>query len=126
MPEKAMQGVPEITALDVRDPSQLAFKLNAILRLLSSQISNLLGIAGPVRMGTGAYTFYGSTAFQKGTSTTGLAVFLGESDQNGNMRVIQVGSLSEYADDVAAKAGGLHPGMFYRTATGQVMVVLPY
>jgi hypothetical protein len=126
MPEKAMQGIPEVSRQDLEKPDQFAFKLNSILRTLAAQISNLLGVSGSVRMGNGPYTFYGATSFLKGTTTTGLAVFLGESDRSGNLRVIQVGALTEYANDTTAKAGGLEPGTFYRTATGQVMVVLPY
>lgn len=126
MPEQPMHGIPEVSKQDLERPDQFAFKLNAILRSLAAQISNLMGVSGPVRTGTAARSYYGLAMFMKGTTTTGTAVFLGESDRNGNMRVIQVGSLTEYADDAAAKTGGLAPGMFYRTATGQVMVVLPY
>jgi len=126
MPEKAMQGIPEVSKQDLEKPEQFAFKLNSILRTLAAQISNLLGVSGSVRMGNGPYTFYGAASFLKGTTTTGRVVILGESDLSGNLRVIQVGAFSEYADDTTAKAGGLEPGMFYRTATGQVMVVLPY
>lgn len=118
-------GIPEITQQDIRNPLQFAFRLNAILRMLASQISASLGLSGPVKTGDAAFTYGGPVSFQRGISVTGKLVALGESDGQGNWRTIEVGSLSEYADDAAAKAGGLAPGSFYRTADGVVMVVLP-
>ncbi len=38
--------------------------------------------------------------------------------------IIKAASLAEYADDAAAKTGGLAEGDFYRTSAGVVMVVL--
>lgn len=39
--------------------------------------------------------------------------------------LVTITGLAEYADDAAAKLGGLTEGMAYRTAAGAVMVVLP-
>ncbi len=125
MPEQPMFGIPEINQQDVKEPLRLVFRLNAILRSLAAQISYALGLSGPVRTGESDYTFSGRVSMQRGATVAGTLVVLGESDRDGNWRAVQVGALSEYADDAAAKAGGLPPGSLYRTASGAVMVVLP-
>jgi len=125
MPETAVHGIPEITQADVSQPANLAFKLNMLLRMLGDNVSRLLGRAGPCRMGDGPYQFTGKTTFDKPMTLMEGVTITGTSDRLGNLLVIRVDELSEYANDAAAKAGGLHAGDFYRTATGAVMVVVP-
>lgn len=126
MPEPTGQGLPEINRQDVEKPDQLVFKLNMILRTLADQLSRVSGNVGPARVGSGERTYTGPATFQKDVTLSEGVKIGWRADRNGNKKAVNISSLSEYADDTTAKAGGLLPGDLYRTPTGSVMAVLDF
>jgi hypothetical protein len=90
---------------DLKEPT--LSRLNRLFQLLASQIEQVQGKAG-------SFTFSSEMAFSDGISVREGASVLGG---------INASDLQVYANNAAALAGGLKAGDFYRTATGQVMVV---
>ena len=126
MPEPAPDSFAPINRQDVEKPDTLAFRLNLLFRRTFDQVSKLIGVSGPCRMGAGPYTFTGLVTHEKQVEFQEGAKIAGATDRLGNHKVLMLEDLAEYANDAAAKLGGLVPGDLYRTATGQVMVVLDF
>lgn len=117
-------GLPEITTKDVGSPDLIA-KLNQAFRILSTAVLRLMGELGPTQWGEGQQTFKGEVKLLGDLGVAKRLTLNGESDRQGNMRPIWLANgLPEYANDAAAKTGGLIAGELYRTAAGAVMIVL--
>lgn len=90
---------------DLEDES--LFRLNTLFNFLAGQIAANIGITGPV-------TFRAEVTVPSMQCNSGLSVS-GQPNLSG---------LREYADNTAALAGGLIPGDIYKTAAGELMVVV--
>lgn len=97
--------IPEIRQSDLKDPT--VSRLNIVLRLLCEKIIQAQGGSGP-------FTFLAAMTAPGLSSSSTLSVS-GQPTLSG---------LREYADNAAALAGGLFPGDVYKTATGELRIVV--
>jgi hypothetical protein len=125
MSEKTYKvDIPQITTEDMKGEA-LVFKLNLVLQLIASQVAKAQGNNGPFSFGEGPLTFPDGTSVAGGLAVSKAIRVTGESDRNGNVNTVEfINGMPEYADDAAAKAGGLTRGRLYRTSAGAVMVVM--
>lgn len=85
-----------------------------------------MNVNGQVGIGmnpTESFEVLGGAKFNSGISATNLAASGSVAANSLTSSTLRVTGLSVFADNTAAKAGGLTAGAHYRTATGVVMVV---
>jgi len=115
--------IPQLTEQDVR-PESLAFKINQVLQVLASQVAQVQGRSGPFRFEVGPLVFSGRVTFEGSAEFEQSVEMAGHSDATGNpIPVRYTLGLPVYANNDAAKAGGLLAGHLYRTAEGVVRIV---
>lgn len=120
MAEATETSLPEITKRDLGE--EHLFKLNSLLAFLAEHLAAVQGAQGPFEFDVGPFTFKGVVTFSEQTGFNEIATFARETRFDARPRI---GALADevFADNTAAKAGGLTAGQLYSTATGEVMVV---
>ncbi len=128
-PQRVLRGerrggvsvIPEVTRKDLSDP--VPFRLNENFQLVAEQITQSQGYGKEVTIGPATRSYKGQVRLQAGAEVTGTLVLTPTTDAKGNYKPVSSPKLSIYADNTAAKAGGLVDGDWFRTAAGQLMVV---
>lgn len=115
------QAIAEISERELK--SGVPFRLNQILKTLAEELSKVQGFSGPFIFGAGPYTFQGAVTANGGVSITGVTVLTGASNRGGAYEVARIPNISTFANNAAAKAGGLTDGYIYRTANGDLKIV---
>lgn len=120
MAEATETSLPEITKKDLEEARP--FKLNSLLSFLAEHLAAVQGAQGPFVFGVGPYTFRGVVTLSEEANFDSTANFALEASFDARPRI---GALADevFANNAAAKAGGLTAGQLYSTATGEVMVV---